>query len=140
MIDKYKFFKIIQNPNLIGIWFSILFAGLQFRIITFVLDKNFISSLQAAEGVFNGTPHWRIYQSRFLGPILFEGSKYIFNDGLTSYILLSIFLIAIAGFIVTCYCIMILILKLTFLPIKTPNDGPNFALGPAFAPNPLYQV
>ena len=47
---------------------------------------------------------------------------------------------AIAGFIVTCFYIMILILKLTFLPIKTPNDGPNFALGPAFAPNPLYQV
>ena len=48
--------------------------------------------------------------------------------------------IAIAGFIVTCLSIAVLILKLTFLPIKTPNDGPNFAPGPAFAPNPLYQV
>ena len=47
---------------------------------------------------------------------------------------------AIAGFIVTCLSIVVLILKLTFSPIKTPNDGPNFAPGPAFAPNPLYQV
>ena len=97
---KTRDLNLLANKNLIGLWFSILFAGLQFRIITFVLKENFELSLKAAEGVLNGYPHWRVYQNRLLGPLIFQAGKYIFKDSLFAYILISILLISIAGFIV----------------------------------------
>lgn len=36
-------------------------------------------SLQASQGVVDGLPHWRIYQSRVLGPYLVHGMGYLFN-------------------------------------------------------------
>ena len=45
-----------------------------------------------------------------------------------------------AGFMVECLAILVLIMRLTLPPTKTQNIGPNFAPGPAFEPNPIYAV
>lgn len=48
-------------------------------IATKISDIGLHYSLQASQGVVEGLPHWRIYQSRILGPYLVHGIGYLFD-------------------------------------------------------------
>tara|TARA_B100000212_G_C27322165_1_gene510651 strand:- start:125 stop:1150 length:1026 start_codon:yes stop_codon:yes gene_type:complete len=117
-------FRNLRNNYLIGIWFSVLFASLQFRVVSFVLNKNLIFNLEAAEGVINGTPHWRVYQSRILGPLLFEGFKFFIDDRFFAYSVTLIILLIISSLIVW--------------HIGIQRGGLNFAFGLLFILHGLF--
>ena len=52
---------------------SLVCALVQFRLIMFILGPgNYQKSVDAALGVVTGHPHWRIAQSRVLGPWLVQ--------------------------------------------------------------------
>lgn len=48
-------------------------------IATKISTINLHYSLQASQGVVDGLPHWRIYQSRVLGPYLVHGMAHLLN-------------------------------------------------------------
>ncbi len=42
---------------------SLLFATAQLRLIVMVLQKHFWESAEAAQGVLDGHPHWRVFRA-----------------------------------------------------------------------------
>lgn len=52
----------------LGAALSAILALGQFRLILLMLDTDFARSMEAAQGVVAGTPHWRVFQSRVLAP------------------------------------------------------------------------
>ena len=70
-------------------------------VLLLVFGGHINAHIAAAQGVVQGLPHWRIYQSRVLGPFLTESIKKIFNVPFehaymaTVFILLVIFFLAL---------------------------------------------
>jgi len=69
----------------------------QLRLIVGVLGDDFVRSAEAAQGVVAGYPHWRIYQSRILGPYLVDALSHVFPSFLSAYTAFAIAALAIAG-------------------------------------------
>lgn len=68
---------------------------LEFRAVTLIQWPHITAEVQAAQGVLSGYPHWRLYQSRLLGPLLVRGLARITHnpfawayDAVTSSLLL----------------------------------------------------
>jgi len=66
----------------VTIWvgFAIFLAALDIHFVSAKVGiNNLFASMQASQGVFDGFPHWRIYQSRILGPYLIHGIEHLFG-------------------------------------------------------------
>jgi len=69
--------KILSLP---GYFLTAVFlAGTQLQVIHSAFSSNFGNQVAAAQGVVQGLPHWRIYQSRILGPFFIETLSKLFN-------------------------------------------------------------
>lgn len=77
--------------------FASAFALVQFRLIVFVFGPRYRQSVDAAHGVIDGFPHWRIFQSRLLGPALVAGVSKLGLGFLAAHVVVSIVLLAVAG-------------------------------------------
>ena len=64
---------------------SLLFAMLQLHFILLIFHGDFQRSIDAAQGVVAGYPHWMIYQSRVLGPYLIQFLSTFLRDYTTAY-------------------------------------------------------
>ncbi len=53
--------------------------------------------MEAEYGVVVGKPHWRIYQSRVLGPYIVQGLSHFFSSQINAHAFFSIVTLAIAG-------------------------------------------
>ncbi|WP_148293655.1 hypothetical protein [Azospirillum sp. B4] len=49
---------------------ALLFSVAEFRLVSFLFMDQILPNVQAAAGVLDGLPHWRVYQSRVLGPLV----------------------------------------------------------------------
>jgi hypothetical protein len=59
---------------------ALFFTAVDMHFISFKLSQqSFDGSLQASQGVLDGLPHWRIYQSRVLGPYVIKWIGQLFN-------------------------------------------------------------
>lgn len=85
-----------------AIWAAVstLFAVAQFRMIMLIIGQDYGASINAALGVVRGLPHWRVYQSRVLGPWMVEALSPFFNDFTSAHVFYTIALTAIAGWLV----------------------------------------
>ncbi len=59
----------------LGATLSAILALGQFRLILLLLDTDYTRSMEAAQGVVAGTPHWRVFQSRVLAPYAIQGME-----------------------------------------------------------------
>jgi hypothetical protein len=92
----------VQRPaaaRLIGGSLAILLALAQFRLIVIVFGADYGRAIQAARGVVEGTPHWRVYQGRVLSPYTIEGLSAVFPGFSAAHVFFSIALLAIAGWL-----------------------------------------
>jgi hypothetical protein len=85
--------------RLLGGLLSLFFAFWQFRMIVLLLGGDYTRSVDAAEGVVTGHPHWRIYQNRVLGPYMIEWLSKIFPTFLAAHVFFSIFTLVVAGYL-----------------------------------------
>lgn len=79
---------------------AILLAVAQFRMIAFILGQTYNSSIDAANGVVHGTPHWLLYQSRVLGPYTVALLAPLFGNFSLAHVFFAITTQAIAGYLV----------------------------------------
>lgn len=77
--------------------FASAFALLQFRLIVFVFGPRYRQSVDAAHGIVDGYPHWRIFQSRVLGPYLVAGISKLGLSYLAAHVTVSLLLLGVAG-------------------------------------------
>ncbi len=75
-------------------------ALVQFRVVALMFDRLYRMSAEAAWGVLIGEPHWRIYQSRLLGPYLVRAADTVFETFLDAHVFVTVTLLAVAGFLV----------------------------------------
>lgn len=65
-------------PGAFWIAIAIFLTALEIHFISVkLISSGFAASLEASQGVVDGLPHWRIYQSRVLGPYLVHGIEYL---------------------------------------------------------------
>lgn len=57
-----------RSSRWLGAGLALLLALLQFRLDVLLLRERYDKSVDAALGVLDGHPHWRVYQSRVLSP------------------------------------------------------------------------
>ena len=70
------------------------------RVIVLFYQKDYGRAVDAARGVVTGHPHWRVYQSRVLGPWLVELLAHLFPSFLAAHVAFSFLTLAAAGFLV----------------------------------------
>ena len=76
-------------------------AVAQFRLIMLVMGNGYRGSVAAALGVVSGQPHWKVYQSRILGPWLVEFLSIPLGDNyLSAHIVFTIVMTAAAGWLI----------------------------------------
>jgi hypothetical protein len=82
-------------------WLSLAFvlALAQFQLILVLYQGGISNSLLAARGVFEGTPHWVIYQSRILGPYLIEFIRLFVDAPLKSYLIFFVGTQTLSGYL-----------------------------------------
>jgi hypothetical protein len=78
---------------------ALALALAQLRLIVLVFDNAFVRAAEAARGVFEGYPHWRIYQNRVLAPYLIEGLARVFPSYLSAYTVFVLATLVAAGVI-----------------------------------------
>jgi len=78
---------------------AIALALAQFRILYMFLGPDYPRSVMAAFGVVHGKPHWRIYQSRILGPYLVDSLTRVFPSAASAYVFVTIAVLAAAGIV-----------------------------------------
>jgi hypothetical protein len=76
---------------------SVFLAVVQLRLVMTVLGANFLRSADVAHGVLDGTPHWRIYQNRIIGPYLAEGLSAVMPSYAGAVTLLSLIALVASG-------------------------------------------
>jgi hypothetical protein len=76
---------------------SLFLALVQFRLIVGVLGEGYGASMQAAMGVVEGKPHWRLYQNRVLGPYAVHVVERLTQNYLASYVGVTLGLLTLAG-------------------------------------------
>jgi hypothetical protein len=78
-------------------------ALIQWHLIVVVMGGNYGRSVEAAQGVLQGGPHWRVYQNRLLGPQLVEWISGVTGSFLTAHILFTVSMLTLAGFLVLAF-------------------------------------
>ena len=67
-----------KSPTRVSTWILFLFVTVflsfaQLRNILIVFGQRFANSVNSSQGIVEGLPHWRIFQSRVLGPFFIRG-------------------------------------------------------------------
>lgn len=78
---------------------AILAALAQLRMIVLVFGTQYARSVDAARGIVAGKPHWRIYQSRVLGPWIVEAFSKVFPTFIAAHVFVSIAALVAAGLV-----------------------------------------
>jgi len=80
----------------------IAFAGalVQFRLVILVFGRQYGASVEAARGVLTGEPHWRVFQSRLLGPYLVQAVDRVLDNFMAAHVGVSVLLLTLAGYLV----------------------------------------
>lgn len=76
-----------------------LAAAAQARLVWMFQQDDFNRSAEAALGVVNGLPHWRIYQSRVLGPYLVNWLTATVPGYAEAFFAFAVLALAFAGFL-----------------------------------------
>ena len=75
------------------------FALVQLRLVLLLFGGAYDASVAATLGVMQGRPHWRVYQSRVLGPALVDLLDWITRDDAIAYQLFSAIALTVAGYL-----------------------------------------
>jgi hypothetical protein len=78
---------------------ALLCAMAQFRLIMMVQGRHYGDSIKATQGVIDGMPHWRAFQSRLLGPWLVDGLHRLLGDLVTAHVSYEIGMSTLAGWL-----------------------------------------
>jgi hypothetical protein len=70
------------------------------RVIVLFYQKDYGRAVDAARGVVTGHPHWRVYQSRVLGPWIVELLAHLLPSFAAAHVAYSLLTLALAGFLV----------------------------------------
>jgi hypothetical protein len=81
----------------LGAGLALLLAMAQLRLIVMLLRNDYGQLIQAARGVVEGRPHWRVFQNRILGPYAAEALSALFPSYVAAHVSLSIAALAAAG-------------------------------------------
>jgi hypothetical protein len=76
---------------------SAVLALVQARMIYSVLGKAYPENVKASFGVVLGQPHWRIYQSRVLGPYLVDSLRHVFPGPVSAFAFVGLLALFVAG-------------------------------------------
>jgi hypothetical protein len=76
-----------------------LFSLAQRHLVHQALHAYYGDYIREAELVFLGTPTWRVYQSRVLGPYLVQALSYPLSSYESAYELFNVFCLAVAGYL-----------------------------------------
>ncbi|MBV8756856.1 MAG: hypothetical protein JO257_06270 [Deltaproteobacteria bacterium] len=76
---------------------SAVLAFVQARMIHAVLGDVYPESVKASFGVVLGQPHWRIYQSRVLGPYLVDSLRHVLPSPVSAFTFVGIVALFVAG-------------------------------------------
>ncbi len=79
---------------------ALLCALAQFRLIMMVQGRHYGDAIKATQGVLDGLPHWRAFQSRLLGPWLVEGIQRVVGDLVSAHVTYEIGMSTLAGWLV----------------------------------------
>jgi hypothetical protein len=92
----------IDVANWLPIWAtSIALSIAQLRHIVLFFGADIQLDLQAEQGVLDGYPHWRLVQSRVLGPLLEKGLSLLFGVSLQlSHSIIAVVLLVIIGVVI----------------------------------------
>ncbi len=71
----------------------------QFRLIAWIFGSQYEQCVAAAQGVLDGRPHWRIYQSRVLAPYIIKALAQVMPSFLSAHILYSILALFACGLV-----------------------------------------
>ncbi|ASG22892.1 hypothetical protein [Nitrospirillum viridazoti] len=69
---------------------AFLLAIAEFRLISFYFLDYIVQNVAAAQGVLDGLPHWRVYQSRVLGPLVMAAVSWLGPSLLNAYFITGI--------------------------------------------------
>jgi hypothetical protein len=84
----------------IGVLLATFCAIAQFRLINISFQPSaYLESVQAAQGVLEGRPHWKTFQGRVLGPIIVKGLSVLTGDFVAAHVIFSIAALTLAGFL-----------------------------------------
>ena len=75
-------------------------ALIQLRILHHELGSQYRLSVDAARGVIDGEPHWRVFQNRLLGPYLVRALEAVTGSFEQAHVLCTVALLAAAGYLV----------------------------------------
>lgn len=75
-------------------------ALLEARVIRQMFGTLYRLSVDAAAGVLAGTPHWRVFQSRQLGPRLVQATALVVGDFERAHVLCTVALLSAAAYLV----------------------------------------
>ena len=81
------------------VYLLIAFTGalVQFRLVILIFGRQYGASVEAAQGVLIGEPHWRVFQSRLLGPYLVRAADLILDNFMVAHVVVSVSLLTLAG-------------------------------------------
>lgn len=96
-MNRGQAWRLVESQGVPWIFASLLAALAQFRMIVTIVGGSYGDSIAAAKGVVEGMPHWRVYQSRVLGPWLVEGLSTLTGSFEAAHILYTIALYFLAG-------------------------------------------
>lgn len=72
----------------------------QTRVIRQMFETSYHFAVDAAAGVLAGTPHWRVFQSRQLGPRLVQALNVVVGNFAQAHVLATVALLSVAGYLV----------------------------------------
>jgi hypothetical protein len=88
---------IVEKHGLVWVLASLGAALAQFHMISAIMGARYNLSIAAAQGVVEGMPHWRIDQSRILGPFMVEALSRLTGSFAAAHVLYTIILYFLAG-------------------------------------------
>ena len=75
-------------------------AAVQLRVIHLEFGRQYNLSVEAAQGVLDGLPHWRVFQNRLLGPYLVEAFSAVTDSFEAAHALCTFLLLSATGYVV----------------------------------------
>lgn len=96
-MKRAQIWPIVETHGLTWVLAALGGALAQFHMIASVMGTRYGLSIAAAQGVVDGMPHWRIDQSRVLGPWLVEGLSRLTGSFASAHVLYTVMLYFLAG-------------------------------------------
>ena len=96
-MNRLQFRHIVETQGVLCTFASLLAALTQFRLIVTIMGPRYGMSVDAAQGVVNGLPHWRVFQSRVFGPWSVEALSWLTGNFLAAHVIYTIGLYFLAG-------------------------------------------